>query len=163
MSSRALCMWPDNGMALEAPPESIGAVVLPARVRDEVERYRGKACAPGSLQTWSSGWAAWTQCCKESSCDPLAEYSEEEFEKLMAGFAAMLAAGAYGRGKHKAANTIGSYEEAVKHFRNRHFGRHLHADVMRGVQKVGQVSERMASDIATTNYSLLTTASHSLT
>lgn len=136
-------VWPDNGMALETPPESIGAVVLPARVRDEVERYRGKAYAPGSLQTWSSGWAAWTQYCKECSCDPLAEYSEEEFEKLMAGFAAMLAAGAYGRGKHKAANTIGSYEEAVKHFRNRHFGRHLHADVMRGVQKVHGKTERI--------------------
>jgi hypothetical protein len=116
--------------------------MLPDRVREAVNHYASQAYDPKSIKTWSSGWASWLQYCEECNADSLGDYSDRELDELLAGFKAMLAQGHYGRGKHKSANTIESYSEAVKHFRAQHFNKRLSHEVTRGIKKEHGVNER---------------------
>jgi hypothetical protein len=126
--------WPDTNRPLDQAPRE--TLLLSRDARDATAKYVSKATEASSMTTYQSGWNSWVQYCAIEGCDPYAQYDDaEEFDTVLAGFAALLAEGKFGRGKSKSANSIETYVAAVAFMRKRHFEKGQYKDVMAGVKK----------------------------
>ena len=136
-SSLPSFVWLDTGSTSSTSPLK----VLPLRVQGAVLDYKSKAYKETSDATWASGWKCWMEYCTECQVSPYSILDSDELEIYLAGFKAMLAKGAYGRGKHKSYNTTNTYISAVmKAKESRH---NLLHDVDRGIKVVHGTRERL--------------------
>jgi hypothetical protein len=129
-------VWPDTGLPLLASERASMKQHLPQHLNDLREEFAAKAYAPGSQETWASGWKAWVEFCHEAEVLPMGIYTEEDLNVLYATFRAALTSGRYGRWEVKMTNTVESYLGAVRHKRDEHFKVNEDERVKRGIQRV---------------------------
>ena len=132
-------VWPDTGTTLTRTEIGDMRAHLQQhapRLNTVREKYTDEAFAKGSEATWASGWKAWQQFCAEAMVEPMAAFSDADFDMLLGTFRAALGDGSYGMGQVKRRGTQNSYCDAVRHKRDSFFKPTAEKDVKRGMARI---------------------------